>query len=127
MAQKVFYLNNFIQPSPMYFLILRKCVILGVCTESILRQVNYMVDEAVDMGKGTNAIVSMLYNFFAHYGLGEKNVLLHADNCVGQNMNSIMIQCLIYRLITNKLDSIILSFMISGHTKFSHNLCFGLL
>ena len=80
MAQQVFYPNDPLQPGPMYFLTPRKCAIFGVCCEAIPRQVNYLIDEAVDMGKGSNAIVSMLHHFFSHHGLGEKTVHLHADN-----------------------------------------------
>ena len=57
MAQQVFYPNNPLQPGPMYFLTPRKCAIFGVCCKSIPRQVNYLIDEAVIMGKGSNAIV----------------------------------------------------------------------
>ena len=51
-AQQVFYPNNALQPDPMYFPTPRKCVIFKVCYESLPRQVNYLIDEAVDMGKG---------------------------------------------------------------------------
>ena len=50
------------------------------------------MDEAVDTGKGANAVVSMLHYFFAHHGLGESNLHLHPDNCVGQNKNNTVIQ-----------------------------------
>ena len=65
-VQQVFYPNDPLQPGPMYFLTPRKCAIFGVCCEAIPRQVNYLIDEAVDMGKGSNAIVSMLHHFFLH-------------------------------------------------------------
>ena len=45
-----------------------------------LRQVNYLVDEAADIGKGSSAIISMLHNCFAHRGLGEKRVHLHTKD-----------------------------------------------
>ena len=80
MAQQVFYPNDSLQPGPMYFLTPRKCAIFGVCCEAITRHISYLIDEAVDMGKGSNAIVSMLHHFFAHHGLGEERVHLHADN-----------------------------------------------
>ena len=127
MAQQVFYPNDPLQPSPMYFLTPRKCAIFGVCCESIPRQVNYLIDEAVDMGKGSNAIVSMLHHFFVHHGLGEKIVHLHADNCGGQNKNAIMVQYLLWRVMTGQHTEITLSFMVPGHTKFSPDWCFGLL
>jgi len=111
----------------MYFLTPRKCAIFGVCCEAIPRQINYLIDEAVDMGKGSNAIVSMLHHFFVHHGLGEETVHLHADNCGGQNKNAIMVQYLLWRVMTGQHKQITLSFMIPGHTKFSPDWCFGLL
>ena len=65
---------------PKVLLTPRKYAIFGVCCEAIPRQINYLIDEAVDMGKGSNAIVSMLHHFFAHHGLGKERVHLHADN-----------------------------------------------
>ena len=48
MAQQVFYPNDPLQPGPMYFLTLRKCAIFGVCCEAIPRQINYLINEAVE-------------------------------------------------------------------------------
>ena len=79
------------------------------------------------MGKGANAIVSMLHHHFVHHGLGETTVHLHADNCGGQNKNATMVQYLLWRVMTGQHDQITLSFMIPGHTKFSPDWCFGLL
>ena len=53
---------------------------------------NYLIDEAVDVGKGANAVISMLHHFFSTHSLGEEHVHLHADNCVGQNKNNAVIQ-----------------------------------
>ena len=111
-----------LQPGPMYCM---KCAIFGVCCESIPQQINYLIDEAVDMGKGSNAIISMLHHFFTHHGLGEETVHLHADNCGGQNKNATMVQYLSWRAMTGQ--QITFSFMIPGHTKFSPDWCFGLL
>ena len=80
------------QPGPIYFLTPRKCAIFGVCCEAIPRQINYLIDEAVDVGKGANTVVSLLHHFFQTHGLGEHHVHLHADNCVGQNKNNTMLQ-----------------------------------
>ncbi len=124
MAQQVFYPNDPLQPGPVYFLTPRKCAIFGVCSEAIPRQVNYLIDENFDVGKGANAIISMLDHFFDHHGLGERKVHLHADNCSGQNKNSTMVHYLLHRVMTGKHDTITLSFMIAGHTKLR---CFGLL
>ena len=90
-AQQVHYPTDPQQPGPVYFLTPRKCAIFGVCCEAVPCQINYLIDEAVDVGKGANTVVSMLHHFFSHHGLGEKDVHLHADNCVGQNKNNTMI------------------------------------
>ena len=127
MAQQVFHPNDPLQPGAMYFLTPRKCAIFGVCCEAIPRQINYLIDEAVDMGKGANAIVSMLHHFFTHHGLGERTAHLHADNCGGQNKNATMIHYLLWRVMTGQHHQITLSFMMPGHTKFSPDWCFGLL
>ena len=79
----------------------------------------------MDMGKGANAVVSMLHHFFEVHGLGE-DVHLHADNCGGQNKN-IMVGYLLWRVLTGLHENITLSFMVAGHTKFSPDWCFGLL
>ena len=59
-AQQVLYPNDPQQPGSMYFLTPRKCAIFGVSCEAIPRQVNYLIDESVDTGKGANTILSML-------------------------------------------------------------------
>ena len=125
MVQQVFYPNVPFQPGPMY-LTPRKSVIFGVCCEATPQQINYVINIAVDMGKGSNAIVSMLH-YFAHHGLGEEevHVHLHADNCGGQNKNAIMVQYLLWRVTTGQHKQITFSFMIPGHTKFSSDWCFG--
>ena len=57
-----------------------------------MRQVNYLIDEALDTGKGANTVVSLLHHFLATYSLGEVKVQLHADNCSGQNKNNTVFQ-----------------------------------
>ena len=47
-------------------------------------QVNHLIDEAVNTGKGVN-IISMLHYFPQTYNLGEAQPHLHADNCSDQN------------------------------------------
>ena len=127
MAQQVHYPSDPLQPGPIYFLTPRKCGIFGVCCEAVPRQINYLIDEARDTGKGSNIIVSMLHHFFQVHGLGETNVHLHADNCVGQNKNNTMLHYLIWRVMVGLHKRIVMSFLILGHTKFSPDWCFGLL
>ena len=121
------YPSNPLQPGPIYFLTPRKAAIFGVCCEAIPRQVNFVIDEASDTGKGTNTVVSMLDYFFSHYGLSESTASLHVDNCCGQNKNNTMVQYLMWRVLTGLHHSIGLHFFITGHTKFSPDACFGLI
>ena len=97
-VQQVHYLANPMQPGPIYFLTPRKCVLFGVCCEAISQQVNYLVDEGVCCRKGSNAVISYLHHFLETYGLGERNVDFHCDNCSGQNKNKLLcgIQCCSY-------------------------------
>ena len=81
----------------------------------------------MNVGKGANAIISMLHHFFGTYGLGEKVVHLHADNCGGQNKNRYMIYYLNWRVLTGQHDEITLSFLPVGHTKFFPDAGFGML
>ena len=64
---------------------------------------------------------------FENYGLGEKEVHLHCDNCSGQNKNQYVLAYLMWRVITGHHKSISLNFLITGHTKFAPDWCFGLL
>ena len=114
-AQQVHLPSFPMQPGPLYFLVPRKVGIFGVCMEGIPRQVNYLIDERHCSSKGSNAVISYLHHYFENYGLGEKEVHLHCDNCSCQNKNRYVHM------------SISLNFLITGHTKFAPDWCFGLL
>ena len=126
-AQQVHYPSNPQQPGPIYFKVPRKCGIFGVCNEGTNSQVNYLIDEAQSCGKGANSIVSMVHHFLQNFTSSQRDILLHADNCVGQNKNNTMIQYLAWRVITGLSSSCELSFMIPGHTKFSPDRFFGMI
>ena len=51
------------QPKPIYFRAPRKCGIFGGMCEAVLRQVNYLIDEAAAVGKGANATISYVLLF----------------------------------------------------------------
>ena len=72
------------------------------------------------------AVISMLQHFFNLCGLKECYVALHADNCVGQNKNNMVLQWLLWRVGRGSHLSFRLSFLPVGHTKFSPDLYFGL-
>ena len=90
-------------------------------------QVNYLIDEAMNIGKGANCTISLLHHFLGHHNLGELNLVLHADNCSGQNKNRFVMQYLTWRVLTGLNERIEISFMLVGHTKFAPDWCFGLL
>ena len=100
------------QPDPAYFLTARKCQLFGVCCEAKSQQVNYLIDEAEYTGKGANTTISLVHHFLENHSLGEKHILLHCDNCVGQNKNNAFIFYLIWHILSNRHQSITLSFML---------------
>ena len=125
-AQQVHLPSNPLQPGPIFFLVPRKCGIFGVCCEGIPRQVNFLIDEAHSITKGSNAVVSYLHYFFDNYGLGETHVHLHCDNCSGQNKNKFVMWYFAWNVAMRFHDSIEVNFMPAGHTKFACDQCFGL-
>lgn len=126
-AQQIHFPSNPQQPGPIYFETLRKCGIFGVCCEALPRQINYLIDESLVMGKGANAAISYLHDFLQNHGAGEKVAHFHADNCGGQNKNNYVLWYLCWRIIRRLHEHVIYSFLVKGHTKFSPNWCFGLL
>ena len=125
-AQQVHLPSDPLQPGPLYFLVPRKVGLFGVCCEGIPKQVNYLIDEAHLISKGSNAVVSYLHIFFENFGLGETNLQLHCDNCSGQNKNRFVLWYCAWRVCVGLHKSISLNFMIVGHTKFAPGGCFGL-
>ena len=93
------YPTNPQQPRPIFFLTPRKCGILGICCEAIPRQINYLIDEASNTGKGANTVASMLHHLFENYSLGDSEVHLHADNCVGQNNTLLQVRMICHESV----------------------------
>lgn len=125
-AQQIDIPSNPMPPGPIYFKTPRKCGIFRVMCEAVPRQVNYLIDEASEVGKGANSTVSYIHHYFQNHGLGESHVHLHADNCTGQNKNNCFLWYLAWRAINNLHESIRNSFLIAGHTKFGPDHCFGI-
>jgi len=65
------------QPGPIYFKTLQECGIFAVMCKAISQQVNYLIDEAVDVGMGANTTISCMHHYFKNHGLGETDVHLH--------------------------------------------------
>ena len=114
------------QPGPIYFVTTRKCSVFGVSCEAIPRQINFLCDECGEVGKGANTVISKLHFFFENHGLGETEVFLHADNCMGQNKNNAVVQYFMWRTLTGRHTNITYSFLVVGRTKFAPDWLFGL-
>ena len=125
-AQQIHYPSDPLQPGPIFFKTPRKCGVFGVNAEGVNRQVNYLIDEAVDSGKGANTVFSLMHHFFDNYGLGEMHLQLNADNCSGQNKNNFVLWYLAWRVFSGLHSSVSLHFLLAGHTKFFPDWCFGL-
>ena len=126
-AQQVHYPFNAQQTGPEYFKTARKCGLFGVCNDGKREQVNYLIDEAQNPGKGADCVISPVDHYLETHSSKEEVIYLHADNCTAQNKNNAMMQYLVWRVMNGKHDSIELSFMSVGHTKFSPDRFFGLI
>lgn len=126
-AQQVHYPSNPLQPGPMYFKTARKCALFGVANEGTGNQATYAIDEAMVSTKGANSVISYLHHYLENNELdSSKPLVLHADNCCGQNKNNFMIQYLSWRVCTGRTrNNIELNFMLAGHTKFAPDQHFG--
>ena len=70
----------------------RKCGIFGGCCEAIPQQVNFLIDESFDTGKGANLVISMVHFYLKNHGLNSVSIHFNADNCKGQNKYNTVLQ-----------------------------------
>ncbi len=98
----------------------------GVCNDCANIQVNYLINEEENLGKGADCVISIVHHYLENYGSEASDVLLQADNCVGQNKNNCTMQYLVWRTMTKRYLSVELSFMLTGQTKFSPDHFLGL-
>ena len=77
-------------------------------------------------GGGGNATISYVHDFFNFHWAGETDAKINADNCGGQDKNNFVIWYYCWRILCRLHNSILCSFLIAGHTKFSPDWCFGL-
>lgn len=107
------------QVGALYFLTPYKVGLFGIMCEAISKMALFIIPEGAVTGKGSNQVISMLHFYFQNLGLGEHEVLLNADNCVGQNKNQYVLSYLCWRVLCGLHKKIVLHFLVVGHTKFS--------
>eukprot|EP00835_Amoeboradix_gromovi_P005627 NODE_548_length_6849_cov_0.379852.p2 type:complete len:234 gc:universal NODE_548_length_6849_cov_0.379852:5193-5894(+) len=76
--------------------------------------------------KASNNVATLLLDYI--YCLPKEqrvNLVLHADNCVGQNKNNTIIKLFSWMCLLGICDTIEFKFMMKGHTKFSPDSGFG--
>lgn len=71
MAQQVHIPSNPLQPGPIYeyFLVPSKIGVLGVMCDNLNKQVNYLIPESVEVGKGSNLIVSLFHRYLENFSI----------------------------------------------------------
>ena len=73
-AQQVLFPSNPLQPGPIYFLVPHRSQIFGIQAEGVQKQVNYIMDESVNFGKGPNVVISFLHHFLNTMVMGRKQL-----------------------------------------------------
>jgi hypothetical protein len=81
-AQQLHFPSSPQQVGPLYFLTPRKCQLFGVNCEAKGEQVNYLIDENDNPGKGANCVISMVHHYLENFVLPGQVLNLHADNAV---------------------------------------------
>ena len=57
-----------------------------------------MIKEEESIGKGANAVISLVHNYFTLHGLGETKLVIHTDNYAEQNKNNAIIMHLAWQI-----------------------------
>lgn len=70
-AQQVHFPFDCQQTGPEYFKTARKCGVFGVCNDCTHVQVNYLIDESENPGKGADCVISLLHHYLEKYGNGD--------------------------------------------------------
>ena len=62
-AQQVHLPSDPLQPGPICFLVPQNVGLFGVCCEGLPKQVNFLIDEAHLISKGSNVVIYFLHSF----------------------------------------------------------------
>lgn len=117
--------NSWVQPTSKPFASVDYLVF--TVREQLGQQVNFLIDECDNVGKGANSVVSMLHYYLENHGHHAQNISLHCDNCCGQNKNNCVVQYCCWRVLAGLNSSVQLNFLLAGHTKFAPDRSFGLI
>lgn len=117
------------QPGPLHFMSRRKGNMFGIHNEGEGKSAIYLYDEeeTSTIGKGANAVISMVYHYLGNYVGTARTLHLQCDNCSGQNKNWIMTSFLGWLTWTQQSPDIKLNFMVENHSKFAPDRTFGLI
>ena len=80
------------------------------------QQVHYPTDKAASSSKKSNAGIFDLHYFFDNFGLGEKTLHHHCDNCAGQTKNRYMLSYFAWNVQSGLHSDVTINFMLPGHT-----------
>lgn len=115
------------QPSTFFFASLLNVCLFGILNEKSNIQQNYIYHEGQGK-KGSNNVVSMLVDYlFKLKPEQRQKIIIHCDNCTGQNKNNCMIKYLCWMVMKGYSQEIQLKFMVRGHTKFQVDSHFGMI
>eukprot|EP00063_Salmo_salar_P080794 XP_014055629.1 PREDICTED: uncharacterized protein LOC106604981 isoform X2 [Salmo salar] len=123
-TEPVHYPSDPMQPGPIYFLTPRKCDLFGVCCEGIPQEVNYLIDEGMSSSKGSSTVINYSTCTISS---PTTELDLNCDNCSGQNKNTFVLWYCAWQTMHKLHHSLDLHFLITGHTKFAPDWCFGLI
>ena len=77
-------------------------------------------------GKSADEILIFLYQHLNSIDVDD-HLILYADNCFSQNKNRFLISFMHFLIETKMFSSVILKFLLKGHTHFAPDSCFGLI
>lgn len=121
------------QVGPMYFKVGRRVQLFGICDTATPLQSNYLFDEHQTIGcdgkkcHGPNSVISMIHHYLNEWSSDIPHLVLHADNCCGQNKNKSVVAYFSWRMLKGCHHSLSYEFMPAGHTRSLVDGCFGLI
>ena len=75
-AQQILYSNNPNRAGEHFLKVSRKCILFGVVNEGLQKQVTYVINEAVDCGKGSNVVLTHLHHYLSSHSDGGSDLSL---------------------------------------------------